>query len=273
MAGVSSPYTHPGLTNGFSYYYVVTAVNAVGESTASSQASLSMMPPGVPTGVNATPGNGQVQIAWTAISGAASYNIYYSTTSGAGTGGTKITGASPTPNPSTVTPLINGTPYYFVVTAVGTGGVESAPSSQVSATPVALNVSGKWVGYYNSAAHGNGSQPGTITINQTGTSISGSVDSYFDDGTYGILHITGPISGGAINGATITGAHVSLSTTVTVGCNDYTCTGTFSGGATVNTQVNPMTGIFTLTGSWSPSYCRGNGATDTISGTGTWQPL
>ena len=38
--------------------------------------------PAAPTGVTANPGNGQVTIAWPALSGAASYNIYYSTASG-----------------------------------------------------------------------------------------------------------------------------------------------------------------------------------------------
>ena len=38
--------------------------------------------PAAPTGVTATPGNGQVTIAWTAVPDATSYNIYWSTTSG-----------------------------------------------------------------------------------------------------------------------------------------------------------------------------------------------
>ena len=260
IAGVTSPYTQAGLTDGYTYYYVVTAVNAVGESTASSQASLSLMPPSVPTGVTATPGNGQIQVSWTAGSGAASYNIYYSATSGAGTGGTKITGAS---NPYSLTGLTGEKPYYFVVTAVNIFG-ESSASSQVSATPQTVNVSGNWVGTYTSTAHGSG--PGTIAITQTGTSISGTVDSTFN-GTYGILHVTGTIVG-ATTGATITATQVHLSTTVNVGGTNYACTGIFSGGATVNTQANPMTGAFNLTGNWSPSYC---GGSDTITGTGTLQ--
>ncbi len=35
----SSPYTHSGLSNGTTYYYVVTAQNSAGESTESSQVS------------------------------------------------------------------------------------------------------------------------------------------------------------------------------------------------------------------------------------------
>jgi hypothetical protein len=36
----------------------------------------------VPTGVTATPGNGQITIAWTVVKDVTSYNIYWSTTPG-----------------------------------------------------------------------------------------------------------------------------------------------------------------------------------------------
>jgi hypothetical protein len=117
---------------------VVTAVNAIGESTASTQVSaLPAAPvvnsvPAAPTGVTATVGNAQTTLAWTAVSGATSYNIYYATTTGVTpANGTKITGAT---NPYTKTQLTNGTTYYYVVTAVNANG-ESTASTQVSKTP------------------------------------------------------------------------------------------------------------------------------------------
>jgi len=73
-----------------------------------------------------------VSISWSSVSGATSYNIYWSTTSGVTkTTGTKITGGT---SPYAHTGLTNGTTYYYVVTAVNSYG-ESSESSQVSATP------------------------------------------------------------------------------------------------------------------------------------------
>ena len=78
------------------------------------------------------PGSGQVSISWSAVAGATTYNLYYSTTSPVSKAtGTKILGVT---SPSVVTPLTRGTPYYFVVTAANADG-ESAESSQVTATP------------------------------------------------------------------------------------------------------------------------------------------
>jgi hypothetical protein len=89
----------------------------------------------VPTGVHADsgPGFGQVTISWTAVAGATSYNIYWSTTPGATTASTKITGAS---NPYVQTNSARNfpDPFYYVVTAIN-AGAESGISTEVSATP------------------------------------------------------------------------------------------------------------------------------------------
>jgi hypothetical protein len=90
--------------------------------------------PTAPTGVTASADDGQVSISWSAVSGATSYNIYWSTTSGVTkTNGIKITGAT---NPYSHTGLTNDTTYYYIVTAVNSSG-ESVESEEVSATPTA----------------------------------------------------------------------------------------------------------------------------------------
>lgn len=135
IPGATSPHAQTGLTNATTYYYVVTAVFGSTESAPSTQVSAipaATAAPAAPTGVTATPGNGQVIIAWTAVPGATSYNIYWATATGVTPlNGIKITGAT---SPFTLTGLTNGTIYFFVVTAVN-GNLESTPSSEVSALP------------------------------------------------------------------------------------------------------------------------------------------
>src|SRR5208283_1042166 len=136
IASPATPsYTNTGLTNGTPYYYVVTAVNSSGESIPCLQATAAPIAPvtipSAPTGLQATAGNAQISLTWNASSGATSYNVKRSTTNG----GPYTTIASPTAARYTNTGLTNGTPYYYVVTAVNSAG-ESNPSSQATATPV-----------------------------------------------------------------------------------------------------------------------------------------
>jgi fibronectin type 3 domain-containing protein len=93
-------------------------------------------PPPAPTGLTATAvSSSQINLSWTASSGATSYNVKRATVSG----GPYTTIASPTTTSYTDTTAVNGTTYYYVVSAVNSSG-ESANSSQVSATPTAGSV-------------------------------------------------------------------------------------------------------------------------------------
>ncbi|RII27971.1 MAG: hypothetical protein CXR31_05935 [Geobacter sp.] len=135
IANATSPYSHTGLTASTTYYYVVTAVNAAGESAPSAQASATTaatpQPPAAPTGVTAVGGTNQVTVSWAAVAGATSYNLYWSTTTG-------VTPATGTLIANVTSPFVHmgltpSTTYYYVVTAVNAVG-SSAPSAQVSAT-------------------------------------------------------------------------------------------------------------------------------------------
>ncbi len=77
-------FTNTQLINGTTYFFVVSAVNSFGESANSTQATATPLgnPPPPPTGLSAAPGNAQVTLNWNASSGAASYNVKRSTTSG-----------------------------------------------------------------------------------------------------------------------------------------------------------------------------------------------
>ena len=156
IAGTTSPYTNTGLAAGTTYYYIVTAINSVGESSASTQVSaVTTAPPAAvpsaPIGVSATGGTKQISLSWATASGATSYNIYYATTSGVTTAsGTKITGAT---SPYVQTGLPDGTAYYYIITAVNNSG-ESTASAQVTATTAAAVPAFDGLAYYNSVCLG-----------------------------------------------------------------------------------------------------------------------
>jgi cellulose 1,4-beta-cellobiosidase len=135
----STSFVNTGLSNGTTYYYVVSGAfsgnpNAGGESADSSEASATPqgIAPPVPTGLTATGGNAQVALAWNASSGATSYNVKRATT----LGGPYTPITSRTSTSYTDAAVTNGTTYYYVVSAVNASG-ESGNSSEASATPQA----------------------------------------------------------------------------------------------------------------------------------------
>jgi beta-galactosidase len=126
-----------GLANGTTYYYVVSAINAYGESADSMEVGVTPVAPIaplVPTGLAAQRDDNQVELSWNAGAGATSYNVKRA-----------LVNNGPYTNIATVTAagytdagLTNGTTYYYVVSALNSG-LDSANSSQVSATPVSMS--------------------------------------------------------------------------------------------------------------------------------------
>ena len=133
--------TITGLTNGLSYYFIVTATNSIGESVATTAVSATPATvPEAPTAVAAVsgPGAGEVTVTWTAPSdtGGADitdYTVYWDTKA-------TVTVAPDTNKKSTgnadtsllVDGLINGLSYYFIVTATNSAG--ESPGSIDEAT-------------------------------------------------------------------------------------------------------------------------------------------
>ncbi|MGO8673423.1 MAG: fibronectin type III domain-containing protein, partial [Capsulimonadaceae bacterium] len=91
--------------------------------------------PGAPSGVTATPGNAQVSLAWSAASGATSYNVYRGTAAGGESATPVTTGITTTTDVDTG--LTNGSTYYYKLSSVNSSGT-SGLSGEVSATPNAL---------------------------------------------------------------------------------------------------------------------------------------
>ncbi len=132
--------TRAGLTNGTTYYFKVAAVNTAGQGLPS--AAVSAVPvtvPGAPTGLTATRGNAQVVLSWAGPasdggSPVTGYDLYVGTTADLSRNApvARVTGTV-----VTVTNLINGTRYYFRLTAVNEIG-EGPPSNEVSAVPLTV---------------------------------------------------------------------------------------------------------------------------------------
>ncbi|MFI7339024.1 fibronectin type III domain-containing protein [Streptomyces sp. NPDC050085] len=128
------------------YYYAVVAESAYGVRSAASASQLpevrAPQPPPSTTIYDAAAGDGQAVLSWydppfsTDQPPFAGYRLYRSTSPGV----TPATADKVIPTTDSSYPdydVTNGTTYYYVVTVVDTDGNESAPSPEVSVTPVA----------------------------------------------------------------------------------------------------------------------------------------
>jgi fibronectin type 3 domain-containing protein len=125
-------YTDSTVVNGTTYYYVVSSTNTVGESAINGPVGATpLAPPATPAGLTASAGDTQVSLSWNAAAGADGYNLKRSLTNG----GPYAIITGPAGTNYTDTGLVNGTTYFYVVSATN-ALFESSNSSQVSATPV-----------------------------------------------------------------------------------------------------------------------------------------
>jgi len=125
-------YTDTSPTNGSMYSYTVIAANGVGESAVSTAALVTPVAPTpaiAPPNLTITPSAQQVTLNWSAVSGAIGYIVQQGTVSGGPY--TYVTTVSSLTY--TDTGLADNTPYYYVVTAMNSGGT-SGNSTEASAT-------------------------------------------------------------------------------------------------------------------------------------------
>lgn len=124
-------FTESGLTNGATYYYVVAATNNNGTGVNSVQ--LPVIPTGAvpvaPTGVVAAGRNNKIVLTWSSSTGATSYLVQRAVADG---GPYTVVAANLTDSTYADVGLVNGTTFYYVVSAVNAAGT-SARSAQVSA--------------------------------------------------------------------------------------------------------------------------------------------
>jgi titin len=141
-ASASTTYSHTGITAGQTYIYRVYAINSIGTSAASSEAtatssSSSVGLPGAPASFTATSaGPTQINLSWSPPSntgGAAITGYKIEVKKGAGSYETLVSNTQSTGTSFSHTGLTTGTTYYYRVYAINSAGV--GPASDSSATP------------------------------------------------------------------------------------------------------------------------------------------
>ncbi len=131
----SITYEDTGLTNGTTYYYVVSAIVNGIESLNSIEVAATPMQviPLPPTNLIADAGDEEVTLCWNPVENALGYNVKRATTPD----GEYITIAANVQSNSFIdSGLTNDTTYYYVVSVI-VGGVESPDSNVAPATPTA----------------------------------------------------------------------------------------------------------------------------------------
>lgn len=131
----STEFLDTSLTNGVTYFYVVTAINGAGESGPSEEASATPLPvpPSVPQNVHAYAGDRRVLLRWAPAAGADTYRVKRSLVKSGPFAAIAETAATEYVD----TTVVNGTKYWYVVSAVNAIG-ESKNSKKSSAVPAAV---------------------------------------------------------------------------------------------------------------------------------------
>ncbi|GIP21044.1 hypothetical protein [Paenibacillus sp. J22TS3] len=133
---IETNFTDTTVTNGTTYYYVINPIVAGAERPKSNVASATPtgttnpQPTPAPSNLTATAGDTKASLNWTGSTGA-TYTIKRSLTAN---GPYTSIASNVTDQSYTDTNVINGTTYYYVVTAT-VSGAESINSNEASATP------------------------------------------------------------------------------------------------------------------------------------------
>src|SRR5450830_624590 len=139
----TTSYVNDGLGAGAHYWYTVTAHNSIGDGAASSAVEgwTFDVPPAVVSTV-AVEGDGRVDLTWNASVGdpqhlsVVSYNVWRGTSAGGEDIVTPINGTPVSGLSFSDTTAVNGTTYFYRVTAVNEVGQTGVPSgNEVHATP------------------------------------------------------------------------------------------------------------------------------------------
>lgn len=202
VASLKFDFSSPVSENGYCGYAAITVFGTPSAVVAA------------PTGLTAMGGNAQVTLVWNASSGAASYNVKRSTSSG----GSYTTVANVTGTSCKDTGLANGITYFYVVSAANAGGEgpDSSPVSALTVGPVIV------ITTTNQTGTGSGSFTPSWTVVTNGSLIAGqspsSTSGNFNlETSMGNRSVTSLTDGGSLTIATSTNPKTTSNNYVTCG--------------------------------------------------------
>ncbi|HWL38219.1 MAG TPA: LamG-like jellyroll fold domain-containing protein, partial [Frankiaceae bacterium] len=184
--------TIPGLTNGESYVFTVTAANEAGPGPAATSAAVMPVgPPGAPSNVGAAPGNRSLAVTWGAAANSGSAITGQTVTIRRSSDDGQVVQAPVAADATsrTFTGLTNGTAYYAEVVAANVAGSGPAGRSadatpvypDAAAYPIAVTADSPTV-YYRL-----GEASGTAAQDASGNSRNGTYATPFTLGASGAL--------------------------------------------------------------------------------------
>jgi fibronectin type 3 domain-containing protein len=112
-----------------------------GDFSAIQLVTVSLAFAGGPQYFSATPGNGHVSLSWLPVSTAANYDVYRGTSPG----GEPLLASGISSTSYNDTSVVNGTTYYYYVTAVDSSSTQSPNSTELSVTPLGPPPAPTWV--------------------------------------------------------------------------------------------------------------------------------
>ena len=142
-SGSTTSHTITGLANGTAYdvQVIATRTNAADGLPSAPASGTPVAAPGQVTGVEVTPGTGQLTVEWAATADADGYKVQWKsgaeTFADAATDSREAVIASGSTTSHTITGLANGTAYDVQVIATRTNAADGLPSAPSSGTPVA----------------------------------------------------------------------------------------------------------------------------------------
>jgi Domain of unknown function (DUF4082)/Fibronectin type III domain/Bacterial Ig domain len=199
----------PGLTNGTSYTFTVSATNAIGTGSASA-ASNAVTPtgptaPGAPTAVTATAGNGSATVSWTAPGNGGSAITSYTVTPYVGSTAqtpTVVMGSPPATS-TTLPGLVNGTTYTFTVSATNAIGTGPASAASNAVTPTAPTAPGAPTGVTATAGNGSATVSWTAPGSNGGSAITSyTVTPFIGSTAQAPVTVNAPATSTTVNGLT-----------------------------------------------------------------------